>query len=35
MSEFDVYKRQILTYKDGPRAEKNNIVSALQILAQH
>ena len=23
MSEFDVYKRPILTSKDGPRAEKN------------
>ena len=21
-SEFDVYRRQILTYKDGPRAER-------------
>ena len=24
-SEFDVYRRQILTYKDGPGAERVNI----------
>ena len=31
-SESDVYRRQILTYKDGPRAERVNTVPALKGL---
>ena len=27
MSESDVYRRQILTYKDGPHAERVNLHS--------
>ena len=29
MSDSDVYSRQILTYKDGPRTERVNVIMAV------
>ena len=31
-SESDVYRRQILTYKDGPRVDKVNVLIILSFL---
>ena len=30
-SEYDVYRRQIMTYKNGPRTERVNVI-AIQII---